>query len=84
MSYLECPRCGCMNEKPENYCTDKDCICHRDKPGERTDTERLDHLENEVDREMRDLNPKGHVSLFRRNVPITRESIDDDMEVPHA
>ena len=48
---------------------------------ERTDKERLDWLENEVDREMK--RPAGWhaASLFCKNQPITRRAIDAAMDV---
>lgn len=43
---------------------------------------RLDYLATEAEEEQRDIAKIGHVkmlSVFRRNVPITREQIDDAM-----
>ena len=45
-------------------------------PSQFTDSQRLDWLEAEMDREH---NTSGYRSLFRRNVPITREAIDEMM-----
>lgn len=48
----------------------------------RKDKERLDWLANEADREM---NGKQHeLSLFRRNSPITRETIDANIDAALA
>lgn len=49
----------------------------------RKDRERLDWLGNEVDREMNSRSPYV-LSLFRRNVPVTREAIDAVMKETNA
>ena len=51
------------------------------EPGDITDTDRMDWLESEMEREQAALKSGSAVpiSLFRRNLPITREAIDRAM-----
>ena len=43
----------------------------------REDSERLDFLEQELAFEEDGMCPRGHTSVFRRNLPIDREAIDE-------
>lgn len=80
-------RC-CILSQERCYCglCDIDRLMERPSFPEKRDTQRLDWLESEMERETKAIADQAPLprSLFRRNMPITRAMIDKAMSVQEA